>query len=304
MSFFSDMAPIIGGALGGAILGPVGGAVGTGIGGSISDNQNRKDQAELDAANWSRNVEAQREFAKHGIRWKVEDAKAAGIHPLVGLGAQSASFSPISIGSTSQPSSLASMGQDVGRAIAATGTQADREMSTLSIQGAKLDLEGKALDNQIKNSQLQKLNATGPAFPNASGNFISGQGNSGPAIIEKPFERTTSMPGNPHSEPGAIPDVGWAKTATGVVPIPSNDVKQRIEDNMPQEWMHYYRNNISQNFDSGPKPREADLPKGYDYWKWSIPRQEYQPARRERSSSPGDNRSWYAKPSRNSFSNK
>lgn len=33
------------------------------------------------------NAELQREFAQHGIRWKVADAKAAGIHPLAALGA-------------------------------------------------------------------------------------------------------------------------------------------------------------------------------------------------------------------------
>lgn len=40
------------------------------------------------------NLNAQREFAQHGIRWKVEDAKAAGLHPLFGAGLTGASFSP------------------------------------------------------------------------------------------------------------------------------------------------------------------------------------------------------------------
>lgn len=44
--------------------------------------------------NWAN----QREFAKHGIRWRVEDAIAAGIHPLAALGVNTASGSPVSIG--------------------------------------------------------------------------------------------------------------------------------------------------------------------------------------------------------------
>lgn len=45
------------------------------------------------ADNWEqiRNADAiQREFAQQGIRWKVEDAKAAGLHPLYALGGGSA----------------------------------------------------------------------------------------------------------------------------------------------------------------------------------------------------------------------
>lgn len=273
MGFFSDLAPMIG-TVGGSILGgSVGGVAGGAIGGAYSDSVNRKDQAAADAANWERNVALQKEFAQHGIRWKVEDAKAAGIHPLVGLGAQTHSAAPVSVGGSPQPSSLASMGQDVGRAIMATQNQQDRQLAQLSIQGAQLDLEGKALDNQIKNSQLQKLQAVGPAFPSASGNFISGQGNSGAKVVEKPLERTASMAGAPQAEPGAIPDIGWAKTSTGIVPVPSTDVKQRIEDNMPHEWSHFIRNNVYPD----TKPPKSALPKGSSDWKWNQLKMEWQP---------------------------
>lgn len=36
----------------------------------------------------------QREFAQHGIRWRVADAKAAGIHPLAALGSPGAQYQP------------------------------------------------------------------------------------------------------------------------------------------------------------------------------------------------------------------
>lgn len=41
-----------------------------------------------------RNLEAQKEFAQHGISWKVADSKAAGLHPLFGAGLSGATFSP------------------------------------------------------------------------------------------------------------------------------------------------------------------------------------------------------------------
>lgn len=251
------------------------------LGNILGQKSQEKATAATNAANAAindQNTQLQREFAQNGIRWKVEDAKAAGIHPLVGLGAQTASFAPSSIGHTpdfSKSDMMKNMGQDVGRAISATRTSAERRISELNIQGAELDIQGKALDNQIKQSQLRKLEAVGPAMPGSS-SFISGQGDSGPGILERPMERTASLKGAPHSEPGAVTDLGWAKTKTGVVPVPSKDVKERTEDVMPHELMHFYRNNIKPNFGGGTKPPRSALPRGYDDWEWNFWDQEYQ----------------------------
>lgn len=40
------------------------------------------------------NIKYQKQFAQRGIRWRVADAKAAGLHPLAAIGAQASSFSP------------------------------------------------------------------------------------------------------------------------------------------------------------------------------------------------------------------
>lgn len=40
------------------------------------------------------NVALQREFAQHGVRWRVEDAKEAGLHPMYALTGGGAAFSP------------------------------------------------------------------------------------------------------------------------------------------------------------------------------------------------------------------
>lgn len=53
-----------------------------------------------------RNEALQREFAQMGIRWKVEDAKAAGLHPLYALGG-GAGFSPSAFIGGSAPTSQA-----------------------------------------------------------------------------------------------------------------------------------------------------------------------------------------------------
>ena len=41
-----------------------------------------------------RNAKLQKEFAQHGITWRVNDAKRAGIHPLYAIGAPAFSASP------------------------------------------------------------------------------------------------------------------------------------------------------------------------------------------------------------------
>lgn len=104
----------------------------------------------------AQNIALQKQFAQEGIRWKVDDAKAAGIHPLYALGANTTSFSPVSVGAvadSSMPNAMAAMGQNLGRAVNATRTSSERQQA-FSDAAAKLELEGKSLDNDIKRASL------------------------------------------------------------------------------------------------------------------------------------------------------
>lgn len=107
------------------------------------------------------NIRLQKRFAQEGIRWKVEDARKAGIHPLYALGAQTTSFSPVSVGAvgdTSLGSGIAAAGQDLSRAVNATRTAPER-LEARAV--TRLQLEGLALDNDIKRatyaSAVQRL---------------------------------------------------------------------------------------------------------------------------------------------------
>ena len=66
--------------------------------------------------NFGRNEAMQKEFAQHGVRWRVEDAKAAGIHPLYAMGANLPSATPIQAGDTGR-----SKREVLGRAIQQSG---------------------------------------------------------------------------------------------------------------------------------------------------------------------------------------
>lgn len=106
----------------------------------------------------------------HGIRTRVKDAEAAGVHPLFALGASTSSYTPSSIGleSTSMGPALRDMGGDISRALAAGG---GAEQRTFQAASNKLQLESLSLDNDIKRAKLAsdavKLSATaaGPGSP-------------------------------------------------------------------------------------------------------------------------------------------
>jgi len=271
--------------VGGALLGgPAGALAGQSVAQGVNtgrDAKNLRDQeAAAEAAANEREYSRQKEFAQNSIQWRVNDAKSAGLHPAYALGAAGSSYSPQSYSSgNSSPSDYdlaGQMGQNISRAISVTRTGEEREMQALNLSIAKAELGSRELDNLLKAEQLRQLQLPSPAAPGSS-NFIPGQGNSG-LINTKPLERTATAPGRPWSEPGAVPEVGWAMTSTGgLAPVPSMDVKNRIEDNMIQESMHAWRNNILPNVGAGPRPPDSALPRGAKKWSWSHVDQAYLP---------------------------
>jgi len=152
----------------------------------------------------------------------------------------------------------------------------DRTTARLGQRLLESQIEGQNLDNLKKSQDLKKPN-TGSVDPGT--NFMPGgsQAVRG-GITEKPMQRTVPYPGHPHMEPGGIVGSGFEKTPTGYGPIPSSDVKERIEDS-PYELRHFYRYGILPNFgDRSTRPPQEALPKGAIDWQWSTMFQEWQPA--------------------------
>ncbi|QKI28949.1 VP2 [Kummerowia striata microvirus] len=157
----------------GALIGAGASLLGGLMGRSDAKDQNRASRqmqkAEIARQDmWAqKNIDLQKQFAQEGLRWKVEDAKAAGIHPLYALGAQSTSFSPVSVGAAPGyspavdplPNAMAAMGQDLGRAVDSTRTAPERVAARAM---TALQLEGMKLDNDIKRatfaSSVQRIN--------------------------------------------------------------------------------------------------------------------------------------------------
>lgn len=201
----------------------------------------------LDQKNYQRwaylnNIETQREFAKHGVRWRVEDAKAAGIHPVVALGSGGASFAPQSVGDIGVPSpgpsrgsrvadamgDLGRAGQNISRAVKSGLTETERQQ----IQMNELQLEGMKLDNAMKSQRL-----------------IQGSNQTSQVAPARPEEVIIQ------------PEVTYHKTkGGGLAPAPSEAFADRAEDQLIPSLAWAARNMIF------PEIPDRQIPKGHEWF--------------------------------------
>lgn len=111
-----------------------------------------------------KNRQLQKQFAKEGIRWKVEDARAAGIHPLYALGASTPAFTPDIQSGSGLGEGIAQAGQSIQRGMQAAEQQRasqPAQAAALAHTQAQTDYIGwqtQLLKNKVME---QKLNQTG-----------------------------------------------------------------------------------------------------------------------------------------------
>lgn len=277
-----------GSAIGGAIGGIAGGVAGLISGGQSSASAERLNQL---------NYEHQKEFAQNGIRWKVADAKAAGLHPLAALGASTAQYTPATaIGDSPDWSFLADAGQSIGRAVDAKRTQQERvEQQQKQDAAFALKAENQKAENDLIRAQtasiqqdmaLRQAKASEqavrtqqqvPAMPSLGrdGSVIAGQGDAtSPAGIEaKPAEIVVNDPQTRTAEAGSHPDKRWLRTSTGgYQPVRSEAAQNALEDDIVGSFRYDMRNglaNMANSQDNAP-PR-AFLPdggRGNYFWFW------------------------------------
>lgn len=55
-------------------------------------DERQEDQLHAAREQQDRNIQMQTDFAQHGVQWRVQDAKNAGVHPMYALGASGAAF--------------------------------------------------------------------------------------------------------------------------------------------------------------------------------------------------------------------
>lgn len=138
-AFRGRTADNVGSTIGTALANAVGPLISSGSQ-YVLGNQQREDQAAQAAQQQAANLAAQREFAQYGMRWKVEDAKQAGLSPLLALGGSGAAFAPNPISISAGPD-MAQIGQNLGRAAQAMTSTVERQVQQLQLETAAASIQ-------------------------------------------------------------------------------------------------------------------------------------------------------------------
>lgn len=135
-------------------------SAGSSLVGGYLDNQYNKKAAQTAFQN---SFDAQKYFAENSIQMKVRDAKAAGISPEFAMGAGTVSAPTESAFSSSLGKAMGDAGQELGRAIKANMSDAEKE-------DVNLKLERGHLENELLKSQIARARQEeGPSVPKPDG---------------------------------------------------------------------------------------------------------------------------------------
>lgn len=259
----------------GAVANPVA-LIGSGVAGIVGGGLDylgaERDRDAARRAN-AENIAAQREFAQMGIRWRVEDARAAGLHPLAALGASGPGFSPsfqmASDGDKYRAvgGALREMGQNLGRAAQVGMTDEERALKRTTDM---LTLQRMQLENELLRSQKTAIDRQ--ALPPPA-----------QRVVTKPVEVMASNPGYEWQLAGSYPGVGYMNTPSGKIPIMPPDLAEALEsdETTQRQWGIAFKGtpNLAPKYG---KPRAEDLPpekRGGDFV-WNFPRQMWVPMSR------------------------
>lgn len=134
-----------------------------GLGSWFNASSNRKAQ---NSAN-RQNYDAQKEFYQNSVSWRVSDSRRAGVNPLYGLGADSASFTPTfqAVGDNRTGDSLTSVGQS-GLAAAQLLAQSDMMKAQTRMYNAEAAFKEKQASELGKNPAVS--NTLDPIRPESS----------------------------------------------------------------------------------------------------------------------------------------
>lgn len=253
-----------------------------------ADSRNRAAQERMN----ERNIQAQKEFAQMGVRWRVDDAKAAGLHPLAALGAAGSAFSPsFQAFNESAPKAdmYRNMGQNISRAIAASSTAEERMMRKLQIE--RMQLENYVVAKQA--GLVPWVGQVGPGFP-ADGNSqiggLSGQGDASLPVQIMPLGRTASPAGMPHQAYGSTTEYSFTKMPDGSLKLKSSPDIQGDKANDLISMLSHHIDRIAALYGNPaavrPSSQDHPLPPGYE-WEFRYHTGRFHPVKS------GTKRPWY-----------
>jgi len=142
---------------------------------AVQNRQFRTADNRIEANRATEEYERQKEFAQMGIRWKVADAKSAGLHPLAALGSQTTSYSPASVGAARYAGGdeFTQAGQAIERAMKAGQTPEERRITDAKVEYAEAQARNMTLQNTILENQINQ-SQTAPS-PTSVAPWMDGQ---------------------------------------------------------------------------------------------------------------------------------
>ena len=214
----------------------------------------RKSQEKLARQNMSK----QEEFAKNSVKWRIQDAKRSGIHPLAAMGASSLNFNPVH--RPNQQHEMSKLGQDISRASYSALSPYEKQMRMKSLENA--GLKNELLRAELASKKRKLLGQTAPGVPTAP--------SQDPRLIRRVPQRVTrNYPGRRDIEPSPVNMISYMSDAEGnLTPVPSEDAKRRIEDQILPE-MAWAMNAYTRPWLEKDKPPKSMLPPGTNDWKWN-----------------------------------
>lgn len=136
-----------------------GALVGSSIGGGLLSAHGKKKEQK-------RNINWQREQLQNSIRWRAEDAKRAGIHPLYAMGANIQSPTPLEVGGDDLGNAVTDMGQGLAQLTNRYQMPQEKAMQVANVR--VLESEAKKNDAMAQFYSSQAVNPQTSSAPAAS----------------------------------------------------------------------------------------------------------------------------------------
>lgn len=195
--------------------------------GGVGDYLSGKRQQESVERQNAENLAHQKEFAQSGVRWRVEDAKAAGVHPLFALGASTSGFTPNPVipDSGSAGPALSRIGQSIGNAASKSMTLEQKMLAKAQLR--VLDSEVNKNDAEASASRSQAMvnlrDLGGPGFPGSGDPNILVDPESGARLRRHPAEQEIFehelLPAGRQVSRGKLLEYGWQQYDFGNGPV-------------------------------------------------------------------------------------
>lgn len=215
----------------------------------------------------------QQAAAQNGIRWRVSDAKAAGVSPLVALGAPTFNPGAIGVAPTAggnpyegAAAHLGKLGQDVSAAVGRTQTAEERFDAFMNFQIKQAQINKLNADTEVSKASAASIASrmpNNPPFPSVGGSGgLAGQTvDRGFGVARETIPKIETAGPNPGTAAGAEPNSMWKRTGEfTVVRVPRDPV---IASASP--WNPEYIKWQMGTFHERPPPMEA-LPPGTVRW--------------------------------------